>query len=199
MTRALKNKQAAAAWPRASDADGACLERQLKRPPRHLAGIARRCAQGFPAVAVNYPLPQSAGDAAFFPTLFWLSCPAAIKILSRWEDEGWIRVWQQRLKSEPALREKMDAAHAEYTRLRQELVAPAERTRLGRQNPRLARELAERGIGGLMPGWTLKCLHLHYAHYLATGHNPVGQWAQSLWNLEKESKHCPGCEVFAAG
>jgi hypothetical protein len=147
---------------------------------------------------VNYPLPREAGDAAFFPTLFWLSCPAAVKAVSRWEDEGWIRVLQDRLKAETAWREKMDAAHTEYVHLRNALVTSAERARLEEQNPRLAQDLNKLGIGGLMPGWTLKCLHLHYAHYLATRHNPAGQWVAARWSLAKESKHCPGCEGIVA-
>lgn len=198
MTAVVKAKPSAAFWSLASEADRACLEKQLGRQPRQVAGIARRCAQGCPAVAVNYPLPRKAGDAVFFPTLFWLSCPAAVKAVSRWEDAGMIRTLQERLQQEPALRKKMDAAHAEYLRLRNELVTPAQRARLGKENPRLAKSLDTLGIGGLTPGWTLKCLHLHYAHYLATRRNPVGQWMALQWNLAKESKACPGCAGFAA-
>jgi uncharacterized protein len=163
-----------------------------------VAGIARRCARGCPAVVVSHPLSGEGGKTVFFPTLFYLTCPAAVKAVSRWEDAGGIRAWQTRLQSEPGLRKKMDAAHREYLRLRNTLVSPARRRRLGEENPRLARDLETRGIGGLLPGWTLKCLHLHYAHYLATGHNPVGQGVEARWSLAKESRQCPGCDGLAA-
>lgn len=198
MTPSVSAQRASAVWPQVTTFDRKCLQHQLGRTPRQVAGIARRCAQGRPAVVVSYPLPRAEGDAIFFPTLFWLSCPAAVKTLSRWEDEGWIKVLQERLKSEAGFKKKMDAAHVEYLRLRQTLVTPGERERLARENPRLAKDLQARGIGGLLPGWTIKCLHLHYAHYLATRHNPVGQWVEKRWSLAKSSKSCPGCDGFLA-
>ena len=35
------------------------------------------------------------------------------------------------------------------------------------------------GVGGLRVPEQVKCLHLHYAHFLATGDNLVGEWCQN--------------------
>ena len=36
------------------------------------------------------------------------------------------------------------------------------------------------GIAGIRDFTNVKCLHTHYAHYLATGQNLVGEWVQEL-------------------
>ena len=39
--------------------------------------------------------------------------------------------------------------------------------------------LRECGVGGLRVPEQVKCLHLHYAHFLATGDNLVGEWCEN--------------------
>jgi|AntRauTorckE5430_2_1112549.scaffolds.fasta_scaffold76900_1 hypothetical protein len=36
--------------------------------------------------------------------------------------------------------------------------------------------LLECGVGGVAYASQVKCLHVHYAHYLATGKNLIGEW-----------------------
>lgn len=40
--------------------------------------------------------------------------------------------------------------------------------------------LRDVGIAGIREYTNVKCLHTHYAHYLATGNNLVGEWVQEL-------------------
>lgn len=42
------------------------------------------------------------------------------------------------------------------------------------------------GISTAKPG-TIKCLHAHFAHYLATGHNTVGNWVQQELDSHRQS------------
>jgi hypothetical protein len=44
-----------------------------------------------------------------------------------------------------------------------------------------------RGIGGYHSDAQVKCLHVHYAHYLATGgDNVVGAWVQELLDEDED-------------
>jgi hypothetical protein len=41
--------------------------------------------------------------------------------------------------------------------------------------------LRNTGIAGMRQGATIKCLHTHYAHYLARGNDSlIGSWVQQL-------------------
>ena len=42
--------------------------------------------------------------------------------------------------------------------------------------------LRQCGFGGVPDILKVKCLHRHYAHYLATGENLVGEWIQAALN-----------------
>ena len=92
-----------------------------------------------------------------FPTLFWLTCPAAVKAVSRIEASGEIGRYNEREERDPAFAEALERAHREYAEER-------------------SRDLTEAkdwgGVGGTRRG--VKCLHAHYANHLAGGNDPVG-------------------------
>jgi exopolyphosphatase / guanosine-5'-triphosphate,3'-diphosphate pyrophosphatase len=115
-----------------------------------------RCGPAHPLVIQNHPV-DAAGDP--FPTLYWLTCPAAVRAVSRLEADGWIRRLEQRTKEDAGFGEDLDAAHRSYA---------AERARLAPEAGGWG------GVGGSRTG--LKCLHAHYAHHLAGGPDPVGAW-----------------------
>ena len=94
-----------------------------------------------------------------FPTTFWLSCPDAVRAVSRLEAEGWISRLNERLEAEPDFADAVARAHAEYARER------------ARDDPRAERH---GGVGGTSKG--LKCLHAHYANHVAGGDDVVGAW-----------------------
>jgi exopolyphosphatase / guanosine-5'-triphosphate,3'-diphosphate pyrophosphatase len=71
---------------------------------------------------------------------------------------------------DPDLRTGLRRAHEEYSRARGELVPGAERWG---------------GVGGTARG--IKCLHAHYAHYLAGGPDPVGAWVAT--EIGEENLH----------
>jgi hypothetical protein len=181
------------AWEAVSKTDLEKLEQQLRRSPRQLAGIAKRCRFGYPTVVVNQPLPGREGDAYFFPTLFWLTCPALNKMISRLEDEGWIQRLQEQVGQNIGLERALNAAHAAYGAERKAMIGADEYRRLEQAQPQLARDLEQRGIGGVAEWHTIKCLHMHYAHYLATQQNPIGQWLEEQFSLEGAASQCTPC------
>jgi exopolyphosphatase / guanosine-5'-triphosphate,3'-diphosphate pyrophosphatase len=129
---------------------------QLGRRPTVPFTVVARCRGGHPLVIRNAPLDER-GDP--FPTTFWLTCPDAVRAVSRLEAEGWISRLNEQLESDLGFAEAVAQAHAEYARER------------ARDDP-----AAERhgGVGGTRKG--LKCLHAHYANHLAGGDDVVGAW-----------------------
>jgi len=129
---------------------------QLGREPTIPFTVVARCAPGHPLVIRNAPLD---GDGKPFPTTFWLTCPSAVRSVSRLEAEGWIGRLNERIEADPAFAEAVARAHADYARER------------ARNEPAAA---AHGGVGGTRTG--LKCLHAHYANHLAGGDDVVGAW-----------------------
>jgi hypothetical protein len=147
-----------------ADSDYVAAERQLGRAPRSLAGVAARCPRGRPSVLLQAPY----GDAGEpFPTLYWLSCPALVQAVGRYEAEGGIAELRQQLVDDPSLADDLAAAE---TRVLER------RSRLAHAGPRLdggAALLA--GIAGEAPAGGLKCLHAHAALALADPPYRLGQ------------------------
>jgi len=129
---------------------------QLGRPPTVPFTVVARCPGGHPLVIRNAPVDEH-GDP--FPTMFWLTCPDAVRAVSRAEADGWISRLNERFDTEPGFADAVARAHAEYARERAHDDPDAER---------------HGGVGGTRRG--LKCLHAHYAHYLAGGDDVVGAW-----------------------
>lgn len=147
-----------------------------------MAGVARRCPAGHPAVIVTHPLVGGPGSLRPFPTLYWLTCPALCRQLSRLEMRGLIQEFDARLAADEDFAAAMAQAHEDYVAAREALVVPP-------VDPASARVLAtmrSRGIGGIANWRSTKCLHLHFAHHLA-GRNPIGAELAELHGI----RPCP--------
>ncbi|HEX7835696.1 MAG TPA: DUF501 domain-containing protein, partial [Pseudolysinimonas sp.] len=91
--------------------DIAEVSRQLGRPARGVIGIAARCVCGNPTVVATNPrLP----DGTPFPTLYYLSHPAATASLSTLEASGVMAELSDELDADPALADAYRAAHVAY-------------------------------------------------------------------------------------
>ena len=134
--------------------DRASVREQLGREPTTPFTVVARCAPRHPLVIRNEPFDA---DGAPFPTLFWLTCPAATKAVSRIESDGEIARLNARIDEDPAFAAAVERAHAAYARER------------ARNHPEAE---AFGGVGGTRTG--VKCLHAHYANHLAGGDDPVG-------------------------
>jgi len=137
-------------------ADLAGVRDQLGREPTTPFTVVVRCTGGHPLVIRNVPI-DAAGDP--FPTTYWLTCPDAVKAISRIESEGWIARLNERMTDDEAFRASVEAAHDAYAADRASDLAAAR---------------AWGGVAGTRIG--IKCLHAHYAYRLAGGDDPVGAW-----------------------
>jgi len=130
----------------------------LGRPPRGRFEVVVRDAEGHPVVIRNEPL---LADGTPMPTRYWLIGRAERDAVSRLEAAGGVR----RAEAEVPADEVADA-HRRYAAER-DAVLPGDH--LG---PRPAG-----GVGGTRRG--VKCLHAHYAWFLAGGDDPVGRWVDA--------------------
>lgn len=136
--------------------DLALVREQLGRDPQTEFSVVARCEPGHPLVIRNHPLDL---EGKPFPTLFWLTCPEAVKAVSRIEADGWIKRLDARAGEDPDFGAALDQAHSEYA---------GERARF------LKAARSWGGVGGSRAG--VKCLHAHHANHLAGGRDPIGAW-----------------------
>jgi len=114
-----------------------------------------RDATGEPVVVRNAPLFN---DGQPMPTRYWLVGKRQVLAVSRLEAGGAVR--RAEAEIDPAL---IADAHARYAAERDKAL-PTDHT-----GPR-----PHGGVGGTRKG--VKCLHAHYAWFLAGGDDPVGAW-----------------------
>ena len=110
---------------------------------------------GLPVVVRNAPF---LADGTPMPTRYWLVDPTLRQRIDRLEAAGGVREAQAVV--DPV---DLDDAHNRYARERDAAIPS------GRPGPRPAG-----GVGGTRRG--VKCLHAHYAWFLAGGDDPVGRW-----------------------
>lgn len=134
--------------------DVARVSELLGRQPQGAFEVVRRDASGDPVVIRNAPL---LADGTPMPTRYWLVGRWEVLAVSRLEAAGGVA--QAEAELDPA---SIADAHARYAAERDAdvpddvAVAPAG------------------GVGGTRQG--VKCLHAHYAWFLAGGDDPVGRW-----------------------
>jgi len=141
--------------PDTAHADVAALTALLGRPPQAAFTVVVRGARGEPIVIRNAPLLD---DGTPMPTRYWLVDPQLSTRVARLESAGGVRAAERAVD-----RAELLAAHERYARERD-----AELTG-GHTGPRPAG-----GVAGTRTG--VKCLHAHYAYFLAGGDDPVGRW-----------------------
>lgn len=134
----------------ATEIDLASVSNQLGRPVRDIVAIAARCTCGNPIVVQTKPRLE---DGTPFPTLYYLTLPAATSAVSTLEAEGLMTKLQDQLSQDEDLAKNYQSAHLSYL---------SDRAELG-----LVEEIEGISAGG-MPN-RVKCLHSLVAHSLAKG------------------------------
>ena len=135
--------------------DIALLTERLGRAPGGDFEVVVRNAGGDPVVIRNAPFLR---DGTPMPTRYWLVDLALRAAVSRLESAGGVRAAEAAVDPD-----ELAAAHAAYAAEREAAIAPAH------TGPR-----PSGGVGGTRRG--VKCLHAHYAFFLAGGDDPVGRW-----------------------
>ena len=137
--------------------DVAELTALLGRPPQAEFEIVVRTSAGRPAVIRNAPLLD---DGTPMPTRYWLVDPDLVLAVSRLESDGGVRAAEAAVDPD-----ELAVTHAAYAAERDAALSP------DHHGPR-----PHGGVGGTRTG--VKCLHAHYAYFLAGGDDPVGRWVE---------------------
>jgi uncharacterized protein len=140
----------------AGEADAALVERLLGRAPRgRFRVVVRDAVDGAPVVLRNEPLLD---DGTPMPTRYWLADAELNRRIGTLEAAGGVRAAEAALPADD-----IAAAHERYAAER-DAALPS-----GHSGP-----TPFGGVGGTRRG--VKCLHAHYAWWLAGGNDPVGDW-----------------------
>lgn len=150
-----------------SVADVDTVSHQLGRPARGVIGIAARCVCGAPTVVATMPRLD---DGTPFPTLYYLSHPAACASISTLEATGCMAEFAAMLDVDVQLRTDYARAHDAYLADRNSIESVPD---------------IEGISAGGMPN-RVKCLHALVGHALAAGPgvNPIGDLAiaRAAWS-----------------
>jgi len=140
---------------KASDQDIARVTELLGRRPQGDFEVVVRDNTGDPVVVKNDPLLF---DGTPMPTRFWLVGSQPHLLVSRLESAGDIDLAESEVD-----RQELAQTHIMYA-IERDSQIPADHI-----GPR-----PHGGVAGTRTG--VKCLHAHYAHWLAGGKDVVGDW-----------------------
>tara|TARA_B100001029_G_C14927649_1_gene375720 strand:+ start:365 stop:844 length:480 start_codon:yes stop_codon:yes gene_type:complete len=145
--------------------DAVTIEKLLGRKPQGKYEVAVRRVDGTPRVIKNAPFLD---DGTPMPTTYWLVDPEDRLRISRLESTGAI----DEAETEIGL-DRLNESHLHYEEERNKAIGK------DHKGPR-----PSGGVGGTRRG--IKCLHAHYAWFLAGGNDPVGVWIENRLKIEKE-------------
>jgi hypothetical protein len=129
----------------------------LGREPQGAFEVVVRRSDGSPIVLRNHPI---LGDGTPMPTRYWLVGRPEALAVSRLEATGGVR--RAEAEVDPAL---VADAHRRYALERDAAIEPD--------------HIGPRPFGGVAGTRTgVKCLHAHYAWFLAGGDDAVGAWVE---------------------
>jgi len=140
---------------------------QLGRSPQGVIEVAKRCDKGFPQVIINLPfrLPCSP-----FPTVYWLTCPLLNREVAVLESKGLVKDFQESIARDDIFKDEMLKAQEAYRNTRESML-----DKVNDLPANIRKKLKNVGVGGVSDLLKVKCLHAHFAQYLATGLNPIGK------------------------
>ena len=139
----------------ASAADIEAVAELLGRAPQSAFDVVVRDDQGGPRVIRNAPFLD---DGTPMPTRYWLVSAHDRLLVSRLESSGAVDIAEADIGLDG-----LEVAHQRYAAERDAAIDA------DYEGPR-----PSGGVGGTRRG--LKCLHAHYAWWLAGGDDPAGQW-----------------------
>ncbi|MBU3702799.1 MAG: DUF501 domain-containing protein [Ilumatobacteraceae bacterium] len=152
----------------ATQADIDRVTELLGRAPQGDFDVVVRRADGDPVVVRNSPLLN---DGTPMPTLFWLVGSDEYTAVSRLEAAGGVDQAEAEVDAIA-----LDDAHRAYSEMRSRDLPP------GHTGP-----APSAGVAGTRRG--VKCLHAHFAWWLAGGDDPVGEWVARRIDYAPELRH----------
>lgn len=141
--------------PAPTHADIDTITTLIGRVPQGDFRIVVRSETGEPVVLMNAPLLH---DGTPMPTLYWLVGKREVAAVSTLEAQSTIDVVEELIGLD-----EIDHIHQRYAAERDAYISPHH------TGPR-----PTGGVGGTRRG--VKCLHAHFAYWLAGGDDQVGKW-----------------------
>lgn len=173
------------------------VEQQLGYVPSNFVRIATFTKGGDPLVLMAYPISggserrqRQSKYRTPFPTLFWLCNSQVNRAVADLESRGYIKRIADQISNSPSYERTEDlvACNQDYAKQRWESLTEEDRLNLP---DNVVATLMDSGVAGValedgkVP--SIKCLHAHYAHYRATGRNPVGRIVHEILREERPS------------
>lgn len=152
-----------------SSDDIAAVTALIGRVPQGDFRIIVRSADGAPVVLLNAPLLS---DGTPMPTLYWLVGEKEVHYVSQLEADGAVDQVEELIGLEA-----IDAIHQRYMATRDAMIPPSHTD-----------HRPSGGVGGTRRG--VKCLHAHFAHWLAGNEDAVGEWVAA----QLDARHQPRAE-----
>jgi len=178
--------------------DSTILAKQLNSEKNNIAGIISRCKHGCPTVALLHPAVIPENNSSYEPdyksisTLIWLTCPYLNRKIHDLENTGNITKIHNFILSDIQLLSFMREAHTEFSILRKSVFRKFCKDKLDlNYNDRIF----QTGIGGISSYENIKCLHIHFAHYLIYKDNVAGKITLELLGnkIDCDEGNCKKC------
>ncbi|MEW6088820.1 MAG: DUF501 domain-containing protein [bacterium] len=135
------------------------IEKQIGRKPRNLLKVIKKCRYKLPRVILSSP--------ELSPTIFWLTCPHEIYLISRLESDGLIKKIKNKFIINTSLKENIITINKNFAGYRKKFYPPG-------LSIKRVKSLEGKGIDGIKDLSSLKCLHSHWAYHIAVKKNPIG-------------------------
>lgn len=176
--------RASLAWRPAALAERHAVNQQLGFVPWNTMRVAATDIRGSPTAIELYPLTQEMttrrgsqfrrrAQVQPWPTIFWLTCPRLRSDVSSLEAVGVLPAVRRIVARNGNIARRLRSEHEAYATRRWGMLHDADRALV--LNRAWARSLKGTGVGGTHDLLYVKCLHAHYANYLATGRDLVGE------------------------
>ncbi len=161
-----------------SDTDRVVIKNQISAEKVDTYSIPVRCQFGFPVLVIQKINCSGEVNNTNLANPIWLTCPYLNEKIHALEGEGYISKITSFMRHDRIMMTHMHDAHAEFYFFRKELY--------NRQfNSAYPEHLTDRfnlGIGGIHDIQHIKCLHLHFGHYLICKKNKAGFMTKLLLN-----------------
>lgn len=158
--------------------DIAVIKKQIHSEKVDPYSVPIRCSYGFPMLIVLKINSSGKLDYSNLANPIWLTCPYLNNKIHNIENKGYIAKITAFMESDRVMKTHMHDAHAEFYFMRKKMYH--------RQfNTPYPVELTDRfnlGIGGIQDIKHIKCLHLHFGHFLICANNKVGYMTKLLLN-----------------
>lgn len=160
------------------------VNKQLGTKATNFYKVAYFCIYDFPVVIESLPIKEGKP----FPTIHYLTCPFLIKEISRLEEKGYIKYFEEKIKNEEKFKLKVFKAHQDIVVKRDKLF---DKVREIKKFEQWRKKLLNVGTGGIKDWTKVKCLHLHVADYLSGIDNPIGEEVLNLiGDINCMDKYC---------